>query len=74
MLQIGFAGSLWADVADVGLTAEKVKPEYRPLANQNDITSKISNRLISLRYTDEAGMESDILEITLADHDSDNPI
>lgn len=58
----------------MGLTAEKVKPEYRLLANQADITSKISNRLISLRYTDEAGMESDMLEITLADHDPDNPI
>lgn len=51
-----------------------VKPEYRLTANKNDITGMISERLISLRYTDEAGMESDVLEITLADHDPDNPI
>lgn len=57
----------------MGLTG-KVKPEYRLTANQNDITGTISERLVSLRYTDEAGMESDVLEITLADHDPDNPI
>lgn len=51
-----------------------VKPEYRLTANKTDITGMISERLVSLRYTDEAGMESDVLEITLADHDPDNPI
>lgn len=51
-----------------------LKPEYRLLANAQDITATISDRLVSLRYTDEAGMESDVLEITLADHDLDNPI
>lgn len=49
-------------------------PEYRLLANAQDITATISERLVSLRYTDEAGMESDVLEITLADHDPANPI
>lgn len=50
------------------------RPDYRLLANTSDITDTIRNRLISLRYTDEAGMESDVLEIVLADHDPGNPI
>ncbi len=49
-------------------------PEYRLLANQKDITAIIRERLMSLRYTDEAGMDSDVLEITLADHDPSKPI
>lgn len=53
---------------------DKVRPEFRLLANQADITATIQDRLVSLRYTDEAGMESDVLEITLADHDLNNPI
>ena len=57
----------------MGLTGQ-VKPDYRLTANQQDITGTIQQRLVSLRYTDEAGMESDVLEITLADHDPDNPI
>lgn len=57
----------------MGLTAN-VKPEYRLVANKSDITGMISERLVSLRYTDEAGLESDVLEIVLADHDPDNPI
>lgn len=57
----------------MGLT-QPVKPEYRLAANKTDITGKISERLVSLRYTDEAGMESDVLEIVLADHDPKNPI
>lgn len=57
----------------MGLTGQ-VKPDYRLTANQQDITETIKKRLVSLRYTDEAGMESDVLEITLSDHDPDNPI
>lgn len=51
-----------------------LRPDYRLLANSSDITATIQNRLVSLRYTDEAGMESDILEIVLADNDPANPI
>lgn len=51
-----------------------LKPSFRLTANSQDITDKLKARLISLRYTDEAGYESDILEITLADNDPDNPI
>ncbi len=57
----------------MGLTPP-VRPEFRLLANQADITASIADRLISLRYTDEAGIDSDMLEIQLADHDTDKPI
>lgn len=50
------------------------RPEWRLLANQTDITATIRERLISLRYTDEAGIESDMLEIQLADHDPQHPL
>ncbi|WP_210324886.1 phage late control D family protein [Microvirga alba] len=53
---------------------ENIKPEYRVLANQADITAMVAERLVSMRFTDEAGLESDILEIVLADHDPMAPI
>lgn len=51
-----------------------LKPVYRLLANQSDITDTIRRRFISLRYTDEAGLDSDALEIVLADNEPDRPI
>lgn len=51
-----------------------LKPDYKITANSSDITSTVRDRLISLRYTDEAGLESDVLEITLADNNPANPI
>ena len=51
-----------------------LKPDYRLLANKQDITDTIRRRLVSLRYTDEAGMDPDVLEIVLADHDPARPI
>jgi len=45
-----------------------VTPQYRITANGGDITAVIAERLVSLRLTDEAGVESDMLEIVLADH------
>ena len=56
--------------------AEKtpVKPMYRLIANSQDITDTIKDRLSSIRYTDATGFESDVLEIDLADHESDEPI
>lgn len=50
------------------------RPVWRLLANRANITATIAQRLISLRYTDEAGLESDVLEIQLADHDPDTPV
>lgn len=51
-----------------------LSPEYRIVANDADITAVIAARLISLTYTDEAGMDSDVLELVLADNNPAAPI
>lgn len=53
---------------------DRVHPDYRLLANGVDFTDKIRERFVSLRYTDCAGLESDVLEFTLADHLPEAPI
>lgn len=45
-------------------------PDFRVIANQQDITAKIQDRLIDLTVTDEAGFQSDRAEIRLDDRDS----
>lgn len=50
------------------------EPTFMVLANQLDITAAIAERFISLTLSDAVGMESDLLEITLADNDPDAPI
>ena len=49
-------------------------PGFRIEANGGDITSLIADRLVSLRITDQAGQQSDSLEITLDDRDKRVPI
>ena len=44
-------------------------PAYKILAGQTDVTSAIRDRLLSLTLTDEAGYQSDSLEIRLDDRD-----
>ena len=56
------------------MTKVPVKPTYRLIANSQDITDVIKDRLSSIRYTDATGFESDILEISLTDHKNDEPI
>lgn len=51
-----------------------LRPKYRVVANSRDITQAIAERLISLRCTDETGIQSDVLEIVLADNDPRKPI
>lgn len=51
-----------------------LNPAYRLIANSEDITAIIRERFKQLRYSDDAGLESDMLEIDLSDHDPDNPI
>lgn len=51
-----------------------IKPDYRVTANSQDITDIIVDRLKSIRLSDEAGTTSDWLEISLTDHDPENPI
>jgi hypothetical protein len=50
------------------------RPAFRLTANDKDITATIQDRFRSLRLTDESGLSSDMLEITLADHDPQNRI
>ncbi|SMG67144.1 [weak similarity to] Phage late control D [methanotrophic bacterial endosymbiont of Bathymodiolus sp.] len=40
-----------------------MRPRFRILANQQDITDTIRDRLLSLRITDEAGNQSDTVEL-----------
>ena len=51
-----------------------IAPTYMILANSVDITAAVLERFISLTLTDAVGMESDLLEITLADNDPKAPI
>ena len=51
-----------------------VTPAYRIIANQEDITAAVLDRLVSLHLTDETGVASDLFEMTLADHDPLAPI
>lgn len=51
-----------------------MKPGFRVLANDNDISTRIGGRLVSLRLTDESGTKSDTVEIELSDHDPAQPV
>ena len=45
-------------------------PDFRILADSQDITDRIRDRLLFLRVTDEAGIKSDTVEIKLDDRDA----
>jgi phage protein D len=47
-----------------------MRPSFQLLADREDITATIRDRLLSLRITDEAGTQSDTLEIQLDDRDA----
>lgn len=47
-----------------------MQPDFRIIADTQDITEVIRDRLLSLRLTDESGIQSDALEIQLDDRDS----
>lgn len=51
-----------------------ITPNYRIVANSQDITATIAARLISLRITDESGILSDTLEIIISDSDPSDPV
>ncbi len=51
-----------------------LKPSFRIEANRSDITAAIRERFRSLTITDNAGIQSDSLTITLADNIPDKPI
>jgi phage protein D len=52
----------------------QIRPNYKVVANGTDATTVISQRLMSLHYTDDTGNTSDMLEIVLADNDPAKPI
>jgi phage protein D len=58
----------------VGLSTQPIRPNFKLLANDKNITDTILDRFVSLRYTDEAGVDSDMLEIVLADHEPLMPV
>lgn len=45
-------------------------PAFSIIADKNDITEKIRDRLIALRVSDEAGLVADAVELTLDDRDA----
>jgi phage protein D len=47
-----------------------MRPSFRILADQQDITDTIRDRLLSLRITDEAGNQPDTVELQLDDRDA----
>lgn len=49
-------------------------PTFRIVANGTDLAAAIVGRVRSISVTDEAGFKADMLELTLADTDPDNPI
>jgi len=49
-------------------------PNWRLTANDADVTAALASRLTSLRLTDQSGVDSDVLEITLADTDLARPV
>jgi phage protein D len=51
-----------------------LKPEFRVVVNDKDITAAIDERFSSLTLTDETGLTSDTVEIVLADTDPLRPI
>lgn len=51
-----------------------MRPAFSVLANGADITGVVAGRLRSLSITDEAGFQSDTLELVLADPDPAQPI
>jgi len=50
------------------------KPAFKIVADGDNVTRAVADRLVSLRITDEAGQTSDSLEITLDDRASRVPV
>ncbi|MCD4505509.1 hypothetical protein LQR30_15530 [Chromobacterium piscinae] len=46
-----------------------MQPDFKIVANGADVTQLLRDRLISIRVTDKAGLDSDELEITIDDRD-----
>lgn len=51
-----------------------LRPDFKLIANSADITAMVLDRLQSITFTDEAGMDSDTLTVALSDTDPLQPI
>jgi len=58
----------------MGLSEVGIAPQFVITANGADISDKINSRLISLRYSDSAGFDSDSLEFTISDGIESSPV
>lgn len=58
----------------MGRLTSGTHPDFRLIANSRDVTETIRAHFVRLDYSDEAGLESDTLEIQLDDTDTENPI
>jgi phage protein D len=47
-----------------------MQPDFQIIANKQDITARLQDRLLSLHITDEVGFRSDTVEIQLDDRDA----
>ncbi|AKZ26951.1 phage tail protein [Ralstonia solanacearum] len=56
------------------ITQDRIAPAFRITADDTDITAGILARFKWLRLNDESGLQSDLLEIGLADHDPTHPL
>lgn len=52
----------------------KYSPQFRLIANTQDVTAVIASRFVSLTLSDADGLQSDTLEIVLSDHIPENKI
>lgn len=51
-----------------------MKPAFRVVADGEDLTAQIADRLLSIRVTEHAGQQSDSLEIALDDREKKVPV
>lgn len=73
-----YAGAMFVDNAYKRAVDEMERaypqPRWQLLINGDEVSAGVANRLMSLTLTDNRGLEADVLEVTLSDHDGALPI
>ena len=73
-----YAGAMFIDNAyqRAALEMERAypQPRWQLLINGEEVSAGVANRLMSLTLTDNRGLEADVLEVMLSDHDGALPI
>lgn len=68
-----YAGAMFIDNAYKRAVDEMERaypqPRWQLLINGDEVSAGVANRLMSLTLTDNRGLEADVLEVTLSDHD-----